>query len=74
MLLGIGRLLIEKKLGKKALLELIKNLVAYTLPSCAVYYIFYVRNRKYLNSHEGVFEKNLGNFYDYRSEIAMADM
>jgi hypothetical protein len=33
-----------------------------------------MRNRKYFNSHEGLFEKNLGNFYDYRSEIALADI
>lgn len=44
------------------------------LPNIAIYYVFFKRNQKYFNSHEGGFEKNLGNFYDYRSEIALIDM
>ena len=49
-------------------------LIGFNIPSAAIYNVFYMRNRKYFNSHQGVFEKNLGNFYDYRSEIALIDM
>jgi hypothetical protein len=47
---------------------------AYTLPNICVHYVFYVRNQKYFNSHEGMLERNIETFYDYRSEIALVDM
>ncbi|CAD8084941.1 unnamed protein product [Paramecium sonneborni] len=47
--------------------------VSYQLPCLGIYYVFYHKNKKYLNNHNWEMQRNIVNFYDERSEIELGD-
>ncbi|CAK69478.1 unnamed protein product (macronuclear) [Paramecium tetraurelia] len=66
-------LCLQKNTITEILIYIAVIMVSYQLPCLGIYYVFYHKNKKYLNNHNWEIQRNIVNFYDERSEIELGD-
>ncbi|CAD8177193.1 unnamed protein product [Paramecium pentaurelia] len=64
---------LQKSTITEILIYIAVIIVSYQLPCLGIYYVFYHKNKKYLNNHNWEIQRNIVNFYDERSEIELGD-
>ncbi|CAD8179902.1 unnamed protein product [Paramecium octaurelia] len=64
---------LQKTTITEILVYIAVTIVSYQLPCLGIYYVFYHKNKKYLNNHNWEIQRNIVNFYDERSEIELGD-